>query len=190
MSAGIETVALAALLTGVVMAAGHPLAAKAAVSLADCARQPFLRSLGQPPIDRSMSREFAQFWDELEPVVTCNWTTMVKRLIIAGKGISFFSKIAFIEELRRGDVVWRPFDIAELNALQVGILLPSHRALPHVAQTFVARWFVNSSNWKPWPRPCEPQPATSSLNDLRRGFPGAWRNVLGGEGGIRTRGGD
>lgn len=137
--AGIETVALAALPTGVVMAASHPLAAKAAVSLADCARQPFLRSLGQPPIDRSMSREFAQFWDELEPVVTCNWTTMVKRLIIAGKGISFFSKIAFIEELRRGDVVWRPFDIAELNALQVGILLPSHRALPHVAQTFVAR---------------------------------------------------
>ena len=65
-----------------------------------------------------MSREFAQFWDELEPVVSCNWTTMVKRLIIAGKGISIFSKIAFIEELQRGDVVWRPLDVPELNALQ------------------------------------------------------------------------
>jgi len=86
-----------------------------------------------------MSREFAQFWDELEPVVSCNWTTMVKRLIIAGKGISIFSKIAFIEELQRGDVVWRPLDIPELNALKVGVLIPSHRVLPHVTQTFVAR---------------------------------------------------
>jgi DNA-binding transcriptional LysR family regulator len=134
-----EAVGLAALPTGVVMAAGHPLAAKVAVSLADCAKEPFLRSLGQPPIGSSMSREFAQFWDEIEPVVTCNWTTMVKRLIIAGKGISFFTKIAFIEELQRGDIVWRPFDIPEINALKVGILVPSHRALPHVTQTFVAR---------------------------------------------------
>lgn len=137
--ADIEAVGLAALPTGVVMAAGHPLAAKSAVSLADCAKEPFLRSLGQPPIGSALSREFAQFWDEIEPVVTCNWTTMVKRLIIAGKGISFFTKIAFIEELQRGDVVWRPFDIPEINALKVGILVPSHRALPHVTQTFVAR---------------------------------------------------
>jgi DNA-binding transcriptional LysR family regulator len=137
--ADVEAVALAALPTGVVMAAGHPLAAKAAVSLADCARQPFLRSLGQPPVGSMTSREFAQFWDEIEPVVTCNWTTMVKRLIIAGKGISFFSKIAFIDELASGDVVWRPFDLPDLNDLKVGILVPSHRALPHVTQTFVER---------------------------------------------------
>lgn len=137
--ADVEAVALAALPTGVVMAAGHPLAAKAAVSLADCARQPFLRSLGQPPVGSMTSREFAQFWDEIEPVVTCNWTTMVKRLIIAGKGISFFSKIAFIDELARGDVVWRPFDLPDLNDLKVGILVPSHRALPHVTQNFVER---------------------------------------------------
>ena len=136
--ADVEAVALAALPTGVVMAAGHPLAAKAAVSLADCAKQPFLRSLGQPPVGSMTSREFAQFWDEIEPVVTCNWTTMVKRLIIAGKGISFFSKIAFIDELG-GDVVWRPFDLPDLNDLKVGILVPSHRALPHVTQNFVER---------------------------------------------------
>ena len=137
--AGIEAVALAALPVGVVMAAGHPLAAKAAISLAECAEQPFLRLLGQPTVGSTVSREFAQFWDEVEPVVTCNWTTMVKRLIIAGKGISFFSKIAFIDELAKGDVVWRPFDLADLNDLKVGILVPSHRALPHVTQDFVER---------------------------------------------------
>lgn len=137
--AGIEAVALAALPVGVVMAAGHPLAAKAAISLAECAQQPFLRLLGQPPIGSAVSREFAQFWDEVEPVVTCNWTTMVKRLIIAGKGISFFSKIAFIDELAKGDAVWRPFDLPDLNQLKVGILVPGQRALPHVTQDFIER---------------------------------------------------
>ena len=136
---GVKTAALAALPMGVVMAPGHPLAAKSAISLADCAGQPFLRSLGQPPIGSALSTEFAQFWDELEPIVTCNWTTMVKRLIIAGKGISFFSKIAFLDELARGDVVWRPFDMPVLNQVQVGIIVPSQRVLPNVTQNFVAR---------------------------------------------------
>jgi hypothetical protein len=39
----------------------------------------------------------------------------------------------------RGDVVWRPFDLPDLNELKVGILVPSHRALPHVTQIFVER---------------------------------------------------
>lgn len=136
---GIEAVTLAALPIGVIMPPGHRLASKSAISLADCAAEPFLRSLGQPPIGSLMSREFAQFWDEVEPVVTCNWTPTVKRLIIAGVGISFFSKIGFIDELRRGDMVWRPFEAPELNQLKVGILVPSQRALPHVTQSFVAR---------------------------------------------------
>lgn len=137
--AGVKAAALAALPLGVVMPPGHPLAAKSAISLADCVGQPFLRSLGQPPVGSTLSVEFAQFWDEIEPIVTCNWTTMVKRLIIAGKGISFFSKIAFLEELARGDVVWRPFELPALNQIKVGIVVPAQRVLPSVTQNFVAR---------------------------------------------------
>ncbi len=136
---GVKAAALAALPLGVVMPPGHPLAAKSAISLSDCVGQPFLRSLGQPPVGSALSAEFAQFWDEIEPIVTCNWTTMVKRLIIAGKGISFFSKIAFLEELARGDVVWRPFDLPVLDQIKVGIVVPAQRVLPSVTQNFVAR---------------------------------------------------
>jgi DNA-binding transcriptional LysR family regulator len=64
---------------------------------------------------------------------------MLKRLIIAGKGISCFSKIAFIDELASGELVWRPFDLPALNAIQVGILVPTHRALQHVTENFLAR---------------------------------------------------
>lgn len=136
---GVKAAALASLPLGVVMPPGHPLAAKSTISLADCVGQPFLRSLGQPPVGSALSAEFAAFWDEIEPIVTCNWTTMVKRLIIAGKGISFFSKIAFLDELARGDIVWRPFELPALNEIKVGILVPAQRVLPSVTQNFVAR---------------------------------------------------
>ena len=136
---GISAVTLAALPAGVVMVAGHPLARNTTISLEDCRNVSFIRSMGQSPIGSTMSREFAQFWDDVEPVVNSNCTTMIKRLIIAGKGISFFTKIAFIDELKSGIVVWRPFDLPELNELKVGILVPSHRVLPHVTQSFVAR---------------------------------------------------
>jgi len=136
---GVRTVALAPLPLGVMMSPGHPLAAKEAISLADCVGQPFLRTLGPPPITPSMCPEFGQFWEQMEFTVICNWTPMVKRLILAGRGISFFSKIAFIEELARGEVVWRPFDLPVLRNLQVGIVVPNQRELSGVTLNFVGR---------------------------------------------------
>jgi len=115
------------------------LAAREAIRLADCIGQPFLRSLGQPPISTTLCPEFGEFWDQLEFTATCNWTPMVKRTIVAGRGISFFSKIAFIDELARGELVWRPFELPALRELKVGILVPSHRALPAVMLNFIGR---------------------------------------------------
>ena len=67
---------------------------------------------------------------------------MVKHLLIGGKGISFFSKIGFMNELARGEVVWRPLanaKINKINKIEVGILTPSHRTLSHVTLQFVER---------------------------------------------------
>jgi DNA-binding transcriptional LysR family regulator len=136
---GVVAVARAHLPIGVVMPPGHPLAKRDSVSLKDCAAFPFLRSSSHPVLSASLSPEFANFWDDMEPAATCNSTPLLKRLIMAGKGISCFSKIAFIEELRRGDLLWRPFELPVLNQLQVGILVPSQRVLPHVTQNFVGR---------------------------------------------------
>ena len=107
------------------------------MSLNELARYPFMRSSSNPGVSSAISPEFAHFWDSTEPVATCTWTPMLKRLIIAGKGVSCFSKIAFIDELARGEVVWRPLDIPAMNQMQVGIIVPSHRALQNVTHNFV-----------------------------------------------------
>jgi len=136
---GVAAVALARLPIGLVMPPGHPLAGHASVTLKECARYPFLRSSSHPVISAALSPEFAAFWDDMEPAATCNSTPMLKRLIRAGKGISCFSKIAFLEDLKRGDLVWRPFDLPAVDELQVGIVVPTQRVLPHVTQNFVGR---------------------------------------------------
>ena len=43
------------------------------------------------------------------------------------------------EELQRGELLWRPFDLPALDQLQVGIVVPAQRVLPHVTQNFVGR---------------------------------------------------
>ena len=64
---------------------------------------------------------------------------MAKRMIIAGRGISFFSKIGFMDEIERGEVVWLPLANAAINAIEVGIVTPSNRTLSHVTLEFLER---------------------------------------------------
>lgn len=59
--------------------------------------------------------------------------------MIAGRGISFFSKIGFMAELASGEVAWRPLANPAINAIQVGIVVPTHRTLSHVTLQFVKR---------------------------------------------------
>jgi DNA-binding transcriptional LysR family regulator len=137
--AGLEVVVKAHFPPGVVMAPSHPLAKKSEISFEDCKSQAFIQISTLSPIHSLVVPEFASFWDELEPSISCNSTPMVKRLLIGGKGISFFSKIGFMNELARGEVVWRPLANAKINTIEVGILKPTHRTLPHVTQQFVER---------------------------------------------------
>lgn len=139
MPTGVKAVSLASIPIGIVMPPGHPLAAQKQLSLKDCAPYPFLRSTAVPAVGSAVSPELTAFWETMEPVATSSWTPMLKRLVIAGKGIASFSKIAFIDEIKRGEVVWRPFSLPALNQLKVGIVVPTQRALPHVTQNFVAR---------------------------------------------------
>ena len=136
---GVSAVAQARLPLGVVMPPSHPMAKLDRIPLQECAKYPFLRSSSYPVVGSSLSPEYAAFWDAMEPAATCNSTPMLKRLIMAGKGISCFSKIAFIQELSRGDLVWRPLELEAINQLQVGIVVPGQRVLPHVTQNFVSR---------------------------------------------------
>ena len=135
----LEVVARAAFPPGVVMAPSHPLARHERLSFEQCRGHAFIQISKLSPIHALVQPEFSRFWDELEPTISCNSTAMAKRMIIAGRGISFFSRIGFIDELASGDVAWRPLANAAINRIEVGIVIPSHRNLSHVTRQFLER---------------------------------------------------
>ena len=111
----------------------------APIDFSDCRDQAFIQISQVSPIHNLVQPEFSQFWNDLVPAISCNSTTMAKRMIIAGRGISFFSRIGFIDELARGEVVWRPLANRAVNAIEVGILVPEQRSLSHVTRQFLDR---------------------------------------------------
>ncbi|MEO8545540.1 MAG: LysR family transcriptional regulator [Burkholderiaceae bacterium] len=135
----LEVIAKAPFPPGVVMAPSHPLARQEKISFDDCRGHAFIQISRISPIHALVQPEFSRFWDELVPSISCNSTTMAKRMIIAGRGISYFSKIGFMDEIDRGEVVWRPLANKAINAIEVGILIPSHRNLSHVTRQFLDR---------------------------------------------------
>jgi len=135
--AGLQVVAQVALPPGVVMAFSHPLAKKERLSFADCRNHAFLRLEGASPLQGVVSPHFGEFWDMVTPSVICNSTILLKRLVASGRGISFFSKMAFVNEIARGEVVWRPFDEPNVNGLTIGIVTPTQRVLSGVTTEFV-----------------------------------------------------
>ena len=44
-----------------------------------------------------------------------------------------------MDEIARGEVVWRPLAHRAVNAIEVGILVPAHRSLSHVTRQFLDR---------------------------------------------------
>jgi DNA-binding transcriptional LysR family regulator len=136
---GVEVVTKVSFPPGVVMTPTHPLARQESISFSDCVGHPMLRASGLAPLPSEISPEFFEFWEAVSPWIVCNNTQMIKRLILGGKGIAVFSKLAFLDELERGDLVWRPLANKTINAIKVGVLVRSRKALSHVAKEFVDR---------------------------------------------------
>ena len=136
---GTEIVASAAFPIGVVMAPSHPLASRAQIRYEDCRGYPFLLSHGRWPIYDTLAPAFAEFWDSIEPRLSSNASPLLKRSVIAGRGIAFFSRLGFMREIATGEAVWRPLDDPAINQLRAGIIVGRGRRPSLVERTFLDR---------------------------------------------------
>src|SRR5204863_9187559 len=106
--AGTEIVASAAFPIGVVMATSHPLASQPRIRYEECRGYPFLLSYGRWPIYDTLAPTFADFWDSIEPRISSNASPLLKRSVVAGRGIAFFSRLGCMSEIANGEAVGRP----------------------------------------------------------------------------------
>jgi DNA-binding transcriptional LysR family regulator len=112
---------------GVIMPADHPLAARSAIRFQDAAAFPFLAQAGPLPRSADIDPDFARFRATLKPRLVSNSIQALKVAIRLGMGIAFFTRLGFLDEIERGELVWRPFDSAAINALRVGVVIAEGR---------------------------------------------------------------
>jgi len=135
--AGLDVCFSASFPIGVVMTADNPLASKYELSYQDCQDQPFLLSHARWPIYGTLSPQFAEFWDSLKPVLVSNVSPVIKQAVMAGRGLSFFTRLGFLDEIQEGEVVWRPLADPAINRMKVAIVVRKNHKLSLVQKAFL-----------------------------------------------------
>ncbi len=116
----------------VIMRPDHELASRASVTLDECGD---CRLVYQAPADTMqpfVGDELEAFKRAHTPAAVSNTQAVVKRLLLRGVGISFYTRLGFSEELADGSLVAVPLQEKRLSELRLCLVAPSDR-LPTVA---------------------------------------------------------
>ena len=116
----------------VIMGPKHGLASRTSVTLDECSG---CRLIYQDPADTMqpfVGDELEAFKRAHKPVAVSNTQAVVKRLLLRGVGISFYTRLGFSEELADGSLVAVPLEGKRMSELRLCLIGPSDR-LPTVA---------------------------------------------------------
>jgi DNA-binding transcriptional LysR family regulator len=122
---------------GVVVSPDHPLATAKAITLVDCAHYPLILLNDPWELDATLEMEFVRNNAPFGSRIVTNSFNLMKTILMRNLGIGFFSPIGFVEELRRGELVYVPFSRADTFG-SVGLFVHVERERePHI-QLFIA----------------------------------------------------
>lgn len=108
--------------------AGHPLAGEARTNFVECARFPLLFQPDTRPTRSIMDAELATAKTSSEPLLVANSLGLLKHMVLTSDAVAFYTRMGFIEELRRGTIVAVPLTESRLTRLRVGLMLPRRRS--------------------------------------------------------------
>lgn len=143
---GVEIVAELPAPLNAMMTPTHPLAGRKRLSLAECAKFPFLFQEDTGPIQSPMDTELQAARELKKPFIRSNNIAFTKEMIRHGLGIAFYTRFGFARELADGDIVGVPLVEKRLANLRLRMILSKLRrptvaveaALDHFRSAFVA----------------------------------------------------
>ena len=115
-----------------IMAPDHELAARSSVTLDECGAFHLLYQDHSGSMQPFFGAEMDAFKSAHQPLVVSNTLAVLKRLLLRGAGIAFYTRLGFTEELASGRLVAVPLEDERLSALRLCLIAPSDR-LPTVA---------------------------------------------------------
>ena len=107
---------------GALMTSDHPLARRRSVTLTECASYDTSMFADRWTIRPLVDTEFHETGAEFRARVITNSMTVMRTAILQGVGIGFFTPIAFIEEIKRGQISFVPLHRSELVPTHIGLL--------------------------------------------------------------------
>ena len=120
-----------------IMAPDHALAARSSVTLDECGAFRLLYQDHSGSMQPFFGTEMDAFKSAHQPLVVSNTLAVLKRLLLRGAGIAFYTRLGFTEELAGGRLVAVPLEDERLSTLRLCLIAPSDR-LPTVAARAMA----------------------------------------------------
>ena len=120
-----------------IMTPDHELATRASLTLDECASFPLMYQDHSASMQPFFRNEMEAFKSAHKPVAISNTLAVLKRLLLRGVGIAFYTRLGFAEELAGGRLVAVPLEDDRLSTLRLCLIGPSDR-LPTVAADAMA----------------------------------------------------
>ena len=115
-----------------IMAPDHELAGRDSLTLDECGPHRLIYQDHSASMQPFFGNEMDAFKSTHKPVVISNTLAVLKRLLLRGVGIAFYTRLGFTEELASGRLVAVPLEGERLSTLRLCLIGPSDR-LPTVA---------------------------------------------------------
>ena len=115
-----------------IMAPDHELATRSSLTLDECGAFRLLYQDHSGSMQPFFGAEMDAFKSAHQPLVVSNTLAVLKRLLLRGVGIAFYTRLGFTEELAGGRLVAVPLEDERLSNLRLCLIAPSDR-LPTVA---------------------------------------------------------
>ena len=120
-----------------IMRSDHVLAKRTSVTLDECGSHPLIYHHNFGSIRAFLGEELDAFKRAHKPVVSSNTLALSKQQLQLGAGISFYTRLGFVEELAEGRLVAVPLESEWLSQLRLCLLGSSERS-PTVAARVMA----------------------------------------------------
>ena len=115
-----------------IMAPDHALATRKTLTLDECGTYRLMYQDHSGSMQLFFGEEMEAFKNAHKPVAVSNTLAILKRLLLRGVGIAFYTRLGFAEELASGRLVAVPLEEEPLSTLRLCLIAPSER-LPTVA---------------------------------------------------------
>ena len=117
-----------------IMTPDHALATRSSVSLEECGAHPLMYQDHYGSMQLFFGEEMEAFKNAHKPVAISNTLAILKRLLLRGVGLAFYTRLGFAEELASGRLVAVPLEGKPLSTLRLCLISPSERKPTVAAQ--------------------------------------------------------